>query len=95
MVGVGGEFVSHVLAGLLLGWGVDWAFNVRPWGILGGAIAGLLVGTAQFIRAAMRINAGLGPVTRPPGGWKPVDDPLPPEAGTEGDADGSEARRDE
>ena len=73
MAGLGWEFVSHVLAGMLLGWGVDWYWNTRPWGIAIGAGAGLAVGTLQFVRTAYKLNASLGPVNRPPGGWKKVE----------------------
>ncbi len=90
MAGLGWEFTSHVLAGLLLGWGVDWLFSVKPWGIAGGAIAGLAVGMLQFIRRAAALNRELGAVERPPGGWKPVpsDDDMPPGESDDGDESG-------
>lgn len=88
-VGASWEFSSHVLAGLLLGWGVDWVFATRPWGLVGGACAGLLVGCGQFIRLALKLNAELGPVRRPPGGWR---DANPPEESVD-EASEEESRR--
>jgi F0F1-type ATP synthase assembly protein I len=88
-VGASWEFSSHVLAGLLLGWGIDWVFATRPWGLVGGACAGLLVGCGQFIRRALTLNAELGPVRRPPGGWR---DANPPEEPTHGVAEERERR---
>ncbi len=74
LAGVGGEFASHVLAGVLIGLGIDWYFGVRPWGILGGASAGLAVGMLQFIRQSLKLNREMGPVSPPPEGWKEVED---------------------
>lgn len=89
LAGVGWEFSSQVLAGVLIGWGIDWYFEVKPWGIVGGATAGLSVGALQFIRNAAKLNREMGPVSRPPEGWKPVEDPkdVAEEAREEG-ADG-------
>jgi F0F1-type ATP synthase assembly protein I len=77
LAGVGGEFASHVVAGVALGWGVDWYFGVSPWGILIGSIAGLAVGALQFVKSSLRLNKELGPVQRPPGGWAEVRDEEP------------------
>jgi F0F1-type ATP synthase assembly protein I len=77
MAGLGWEFVSYVLAGMLLGWGIDWAWSVAPWGIVGGTVAGLLVGMWTFLKRALKLNAEQGPVQRPPGGWREVPDDEP------------------
>jgi F0F1-type ATP synthase assembly protein I len=84
LAGVGWEFSSQVLAGVLLGWGIDWFFETKPWGIVGGAAAGLSVGTLQFIRNAVKLNREMGPVTAPREGWKPVDAPKEPDEQEEG-----------
>jgi F0F1-type ATP synthase assembly protein I len=95
LAGIGGEFASNVVAGLLIGWGIDWYFECRPWGIVGGAAAGLAVGTLQFIRQAVALNRQMGPVTPPPGGFKEVppevdgpelEGPLPEEEADRADA---------
>lgn len=85
LAGIGGEFTSHVVAGLAIGWGADWYFGVQPWGILSGLGAGLAVGTLQFIRHAAALNREMGPVTPPPGGFKPVEDDEPEKKGSEDD----------
>lgn len=87
MAGLGWEFTSHVLAGLLIGWGIDWLFSVKPWGIAGGALAGLAVGMLQFIRRAAMLNRELGAVERPVGGWKqvPSKDDMAPGEGDDDD----------
>lgn len=72
MMGIGWEFLSQVVAGLILGWVVDWAFSTTPWGILGGLAAGLLVGMWTFIRSALKLNASLPAVRKPREGWKTI-----------------------
>ncbi|MBL9150114.1 MAG: AtpZ/AtpI family protein [Phycisphaerae bacterium] len=79
LMGVGWEFGSQVVAGLLLGWGIDWLFNTRPWGLVIGPICGLAVGMWTFIRRAMAIDRSLGTPKPPPGGWRePPKDEEPP-----------------
>ena len=54
--GMGFELLSHILAGLILGWLVDrWAGTAPLW-LLIGAGMGLAVGMAQFIRSALKAN---------------------------------------
>lgn len=88
LAGVSWEFSSQVLAGVLIGWGIDWYFGVKPWGIVGGAAAGLAVGSLQFIRNAARLNREMGPVSRPPEGWKPVEEDPPSDADREDEDEG-------
>lgn len=92
LAGLGGEFTSNVIAGLLIGWGIDWLFDVRPWGIVGGACAGVAVGMLQFIRQAAALNREMGPVTPPAGGFRPVDDQGPAPGDTDDQGEGA-ARR--
>ena len=77
LAGIGGEFTSHVLAGLALGWGADWYFTIQPWGIITGLGAGLAVGTLQFVRHAAALNREMGPVEPPPGGFKTLEPDEP------------------
>lgn len=58
MAALGGETASYVLAGALLGWGVEVLFNLS-WGILVGAILGILCGMMNLIRGSLRLNAQL------------------------------------
>lgn len=62
MFGYGWELISQMLAGLLLGWGVDWFFETKPWGIVVGTCVGLLVGLVTFVRRTIRLSNSLGPV---------------------------------
>jgi F0F1-type ATP synthase assembly protein I len=57
MAALGWEFTSQVVAGVLLGWGADYLFpNLGHWGIIGGGVAGILVGLVAFLRNAMKLN---------------------------------------
>ncbi|MCE9619925.1 MAG: hypothetical protein K8R92_08445 [Planctomycetes bacterium] len=57
MAALGWEFTSQVIAGVALGWGVDYLFpNLGHWGIIGGAVAGVLVGLLTFLRSALKLN---------------------------------------
>jgi F0F1-type ATP synthase assembly protein I len=53
---IGLDFGMMVLAGGLLGWGADYLFQWKPWGILTGLIMGLLVGFVRFIREGLAAN---------------------------------------
>ena len=60
MAALGWEFSSQVVAGVALGWGVDYFFpNMGHWGIIGGATAGVLVAVSTFIRNALKLNSEL------------------------------------
>ncbi len=48
----GSEFLANVLAGALIGYGVDWAFSTTPWGMMFFIIIG-------FISAVLRANAAM------------------------------------
>ncbi|MDZ4756333.1 MAG: AtpZ/AtpI family protein [Phycisphaerae bacterium] len=87
LAGVGTEFATHVIAGVLLGWGIDWYFEVGPWGIVGGTSAGVAVGMLQFIRRSLALNKEMGAVKAPPGGWQKIEDE--PEEGVDERDEGS------
>ena len=72
MAALGWEFSSQVVAGVALGWGVDYFFpNLGHWGIIGGAGAGVLVGITTFLRSALKLNSELeAPVKKPQNGGK-------------------------
>jgi len=74
MAALGWEFSSQVVAGVALGWGVDYFFpNLGHWGIIGGAGAGVLVGITTFLRSALKLNSELeGPGKKPQNGVKNV-----------------------
>ena len=58
MAGLAGETASYVAAGALLGWGVEILFDLK-WGILIGAIVGILCGLMNLIRGSLKLNAQL------------------------------------
>ena len=62
MSGLAFEFSTHVAAGALLGWGIDYLRGKGPSaGVLVGSVCGILVGGLQFIRHALHLHATLGP----------------------------------
>jgi F0F1-type ATP synthase assembly protein I len=52
--GMGFELASYIVAGLLLGWGLDALFKTYPTILIIGVIAGTIVGMVEFIRSAIR-----------------------------------------
>lgn len=63
MFAIGANFSAMVVAGGVLGWLLDhFVPATKPWGIVGGLIAGLSLGMMQFIRDAKRAER-----TPPPG----------------------------
>ncbi len=54
---MGFTFVSMIIAGGLLGWGLSWVFgqseNERTF-IVSGAVLGIIVGMVDFIRDALK-----------------------------------------
>ena len=59
LAGMGWTLVTELIAGMLFGWGLDWAFGTEKVFIIVGAIVGLLVGLSSFIRAALAENRRL------------------------------------
>ena len=55
MAGLAGETASHVLAGVLLGWGASELFGGDYW-IIAGGILGVVTGLASLIRGGLKLN---------------------------------------
>lgn len=51
--GLGFELVASVLVLTLLGWWVDRHFGSAPWGVLSGALIGLIGGMYNLVRQAL------------------------------------------
>jgi len=49
---LGAEFVSGVLVGAALGYGIDWLFSITPWGLIGFTLIGFGAGVLNMMRAA-------------------------------------------
>ncbi len=52
-----GDLFGGVIVGLLLGFGVDWLFDTRPWGLIGGVLLGFAVSVWMAGRTAKRLVA--------------------------------------
>jgi ATP synthase protein I len=48
--GLGLEFLSAVLAGCALGYGADYLFGTKPWGVAVGAGVGFAAGLTRLVR---------------------------------------------
>lgn len=57
MFAIGTTFVSMVIAGGLLGWGVDYIAKTKPWALLVGLLVGLVAGMVRFIKDAKAAGA--------------------------------------
>jgi ATP synthase protein I len=64
--GMGFELFSEIIAGVLVGLGLDWLFGTSPVFLIIGSIAGVTVGMVSFIRQASRTTPPKG--ERKPGG---------------------------
>jgi F0F1-type ATP synthase assembly protein I len=56
---VGSNFAAMVVAGGLLGWGVDYFAKSGPWGIVTGLGVGLVTGLVRFIKDAKAVERGV------------------------------------
>ena len=56
VAGLGFEFASIVAVGCLIGYGLDRWLGWQPWGMIGGAVLGIVVALYEMIRAALRVN---------------------------------------
>jgi F0F1-type ATP synthase assembly protein I len=56
MAGLGMQTSSEVIAGALIGWGLDHWLGTWPTWLLVGGIAGIAVGLTSLIRGAMKAN---------------------------------------
>ena len=52
-----GEFGAAVIVGGLLGFGVDYWLETRPWGLIAGLGLGFLAGVINVVRAAQAYSA--------------------------------------
>jgi F0F1-type ATP synthase assembly protein I len=59
--GLGIELAAAVGLLSLLGWWVDGRFGTAPWGLVVGAIVGLVVGMANLLRTALSSVDPAGP----------------------------------
>jgi F0F1-type ATP synthase assembly protein I len=60
LASMGGTMASEILAGTLIGWGIDAIFDTKPTWIIIMTIAGVLVGMVTFIRSAMKESRQAG-----------------------------------
>ena len=56
MASVGWTLVCEIIAGMVLGYGIDWLVGTDRVFLVIGAISGVLVGMAGFIRSALAEN---------------------------------------
>ena len=56
MAGLGLQTSSEVIAGAILGMGVDWLRGDGHVGLLVGGIVGIVVGMTSLLRGAMKLN---------------------------------------
>jgi len=54
MSGMGIELASHIVAGLLIGWLLDYWLKTSPLWLVIGTVAGVVVGMVDFIRSALK-----------------------------------------
>ncbi|WP_051356756.1 AtpZ/AtpI family protein [Azorhizobium doebereinerae] len=58
---LGAEFVSGVLVGALVGWGLDKVLGIAPWGIIVLTLVGFGAGVLNMMRAAGETSSRKGP----------------------------------
>ena len=61
LLGLGTQMMSEVIAGVLLGYGIDYILGTRNRWIVVGSIAGVVVAMATVLRMAMRPPASRAP----------------------------------
>lgn len=49
---LGAEFVSGVLVGSLIGYGIDWLVSIKPFGLIIGTLVGFAAGVMNMLRAS-------------------------------------------
>jgi len=52
MYAIGFELAASVAGMIVLGWLIDSWFGSKPWGVVGGAVLGLIGGFLNFLRTA-------------------------------------------
>jgi F0F1-type ATP synthase assembly protein I len=60
LAGIGFELTAAVAGFTFLGWLWDRHFGTRPWGLLTGALLGLIGGMYNLIRQTMAASRGAG-----------------------------------
>ena len=73
MFGIGWATASEVIAGLLVGWFIDWSFGTGPWGLVAGGVAGVVVGMWSLVRQAIRLQGTNPPPKAVPPSAKQID----------------------
>lgn len=56
LAGMGFQFGTEIVAGVLLGWLVDRYFGTQPWGVVIGSLLGIAVAFLDLTRKAIRLN---------------------------------------
>lgn len=51
------NFVFTIIAGLLIGWLIDYWLKTRPWGVLGGLATGFVLAFVQIVRNTLKTEA--------------------------------------
>ena len=74
-VGIGLELTASVVVLALLGWWVDRSFGTAPWGLLIGALIGIVGGMYNMVRSALEATHPPGGEGGSDGGAERVDDP--------------------
>ena len=84
LAGMGGTLTSEILAGTLIGWGLDTLFDTGPTLLIILTIGGVVVGMTTFIRTATRESRR---AAQEAAGIRPV--PAADESDNDGRADGT------
>lgn len=50
----GSEFLANIIAGWVLGFGIDWFFHTKPWGIIGFMVLGFVSGVYRANKAMQK-----------------------------------------
>ena len=78
LAGLGAELAGAVLGFTLIGLAIDRQFGSQPWGLLIGALLGLVGGLYNFFRTSLRILEQVDSQTKsadPPRSRKTTDEP--------------------
>ncbi len=67
MMGLGWQFVTEMLAGALLGWGIGAWLGDETTGTMIGTLVGFAIATYSLIRGAIKLNAALDKLDRASG----------------------------
>jgi F0F1-type ATP synthase assembly protein I len=86
MLGLGSQMFSEVAAGVLLGYGLDYALGTKSRWIVVGSLAGVAVAMVSVIRVALRPQT---PRRRIPSGPTSQDAPSKTDAREAGEPDSS------